>query len=164
MQKNHQHLKRKKSKRTLQVIFNASVILAGIHSPRGGSGKLLSWVKKKRITGYISEIILDELLRHNQKIGLTQTTLQYEVTKLFPSILSAPSETEVKKFYSVVSDHGDAHLFASCREKKIQYLVSLDKRHILCLKDKVKRIIIVSPKELIESIRQSQTEIKKPRR
>ena len=38
-------------KRINSVFFNASVILTGLKSPKGGSGKILSWVNKGKIKG-----------------------------------------------------------------------------------------------------------------
>jgi len=50
-----------KAKFSPTVLFNASVVLAGLKSPQGGSGELLLWSKQKKIQGLISEAILDEV-------------------------------------------------------------------------------------------------------
>lgn len=54
------------------------------------------------------------------------------------------------KFSKIVIDAGDAHVLASCRETKAQFLVTLDKKHLLILGKKIKWTKIVSPGELIE--------------
>ena len=63
-----------------KVFFNASVILAGLRSPGGGSGKIIGWVKNGKIDGVISEVIVDEVIRRCSKIGSkefrTDKTLQ----------------------------------------------------------------------------------------
>ena len=123
----------------LKVLFNASVIIAGHFSPDGGSGKLLSWVKSEKITGVIRETILDETKRHLEK---------YE--PIFREIAPAPNKTSVEKYQKIVVDPGDAHLFATAQETGTNYLVSLDKKHVLSLQGKVKKPKLVSPKELIE--------------
>lgn len=124
------------------VLFNASVIIAGMYNPRGGSGKILKWVREKKIIGVASEVILNEVKRH---------VVKSEVDKLF-LIISPPAEETVRKYNSIVADQGDSHVLASAAELEADYLVSLDKKHILALKDKIKRFTIVSPKELIEKM------------
>lgn len=49
-------------------------------------------------------------------------------------------------------NQGDSHVLASALELDVDYLVSLDKKHILALKGKIKKFAIVSPKELIEKL------------
>jgi len=140
----------KKTPRIPVVFFNASVILAGLSSAKGGSAKLLNFVRENRIKGIISDIILDEVERRAEKIGKTEEFAQKETLKIFKFILSPPSLEAVEKFSNIVSDQGDQHVLASAREAKSNYLVSLDKKHILSLKNKIRKFKICSPKELIE--------------
>ncbi len=142
----------KKSKSIPKVFFNASVIIAGLHSPNGGSGKLLSWVREKKINGVISETVLDEVEKHTDKTGLTKDLAMKMVLALFPQISTAPNKKYVEKYHYLVTDRGDSHVFASCETLKVSYLVSLDKKHILILTGKIRRLRIVSPKQLIESL------------
>ncbi len=134
------------------VFFNASVILAGLHSPSGGSGKLLSWVKKGKISGLISEIILDEVCRRAPKIKQTPQKAKTEVTKIFSKIAEAPEQSIISLFDKIVIDRGDSHVLASCSENEADYLVTLDKKHLLILRKKIRDFHIVSPKELIEKL------------
>ena len=134
---------------TPKVFFNASVVLAGLHSPSGGSAKLLEWTKHERIKGIISEIVLDEVLRHAEKVGVQATAAQKRIKVIFREITTAPKQTTAEKWMRRVSDVGDAHLFASCEETKAEFLVSLDKKHVLSLSKKVSSVKIVSPGGLI---------------
>lgn len=135
-----------------KVFFNASVVLSGLHSPNGGSAKLLSWVKSKKIIGIISETILDEIKRRSYKISLSAPQAEEKVLKIFSSVLPAPKQSTTNFFLSKVFDPGDAHVLAGAMENNCDYLVSLDQKHILILKDKIKKPKIVSPGELIEAI------------
>jgi putative PIN family toxin of toxin-antitoxin system len=123
------------------VLFNASVIIAGCFSPNGGSGKLLSWAKAGKINGLISETILDEARRHLGK---------YE--PIFSVVAPAPSKINVEKYQEVVVDPEDAHLLATAQETNADFLVSLDKKHVLSLQGQIKKPKIVSPKELIAAL------------
>lgn len=142
----------KRKNKTQIVFFNASVILAGLGSPKGGSGKLLKWVKQKKIIGLISEIILDEAIRHAKKINLTEKKVKNKILAIFKMVIPPPEKSDVQIFKEIVIDYGDAHLLASCQEEKVDFLVTLDKRHVLILKEKIKKFKIVSPKTLIETL------------
>lgn len=135
-----------------KVFFNASVILAGLKSPVGGSGKILSWSKNHKIDGVISEIVADETARHADKIGVKPAYIRLAMKTIFNLILEAPAEKNAAKFSKIVIDPGDAHVLASCHEAKPDFLVTLDKKHLLILQKRIKWIHIVSPGELIEKL------------
>lgn len=132
------------------VLFNASVVLAGLKSPSGGSAKLLSWCRKGKITGVISEIILDEIFRNTPKIGLEKEAVELWVKAVFSRIEKAPKKEIVDLYRKIVIDEGDAHLLASCDKVKAKFLATLDKKHLLALQKKIRWVKIVSPGELIE--------------
>ena len=137
-----------------RVFFNASVILSGINSPKGGSGLLLKWAKEKKLKGVISEIVLAEVLRHAEKIGWEKKKMEQTMLAIFQQVLPTPKTPEVEIWKEIVTDPGDAHLFASTIRTKCDFLVSLDKKHVLILKDKIKNLKIVSPAEFLELKRQ----------
>ena len=138
-----------------RVFFNASVILAGLNSPTGGSGKLLSWCRNRKINGVISEIVMDETIRHTGKIGINPAHVRLAIKTIFGQILEAPAKENVAKFDKIVIDPGDAHILASCYETKPDFLVTLDKKHLLSLTKKIKWVKIVSPGELIRKLTKS---------
>lgn len=142
MLKNQKNLK-------LKVLFNASVVLSGLHSPSGGSGKLLQFVKSGKVEGKISEIILDEILKHHQKLRISKIEVESLSNSLFKRIISIPNKKTIELYKKKVIDEGDAHVLATCDEEKIKYLVTLDKKHLLILKGKIKGLNILTPGELI---------------
>lgn len=136
-------------KTPIYVLFNASVVLAGLKSRAGGSGELLQWVKQGKIKGIISETIFDEVLRNAGRIGFTREQAEKSTEDIFIQVSQAPKEETVERFKEKVLDLGDAHVLASAREEGVQFLVTLDKKHLLVLKDKIKTFKIVSPGQLI---------------
>jgi uncharacterized protein len=142
----------KNLKRKPIVFFNASVILAGLKSPNGGSAKLLNWVKENKIIGIISEIVIEEVLKNTNKIFLTKEKALKLISQIF-LIVKSPNKKYFSVFKDIVLDEGDIHLLVSAKNVKANFLVSLDKKHILSLKNKIKDFKIVSPKELIEFFR-----------
>lgn len=148
-------MKKKQKNLKTKVLFNASVVLSGINSPKGGSAVLLNLVKTKKINGImidgvISEIILDEILRHSSKFDLTREETSNFCLEIFSEVTPAPTQDEVKKYFKTVIDEGDAHVLASCEKEKVNFLVTLDKKHLLILKGKIKDLKIVTPGEFIK--------------
>ena len=143
-------MKKKQKISKIKVLFNASVVLSGINSPEGGSAKVLGLAKKRGITGYISEIILDEVLRHAEKFDLSKKEIMKFCLDSFSKVSLAPDKDTVIKYQKVVADEGDAHVLASCEDEKADYLVTLDKKHLLVLKGKIKGLKILTPGEFIE--------------
>src|SRR3989338_97042 len=137
-----------KASKRVKVFFDASVILAGLRSVNGASGHLLKRCRERKIAGIISETVMDEILRNIDKIGVNKNTAINLVTESF-IIQSAPNESKFGRYKRFVMDEGDIHLFVSAEQAKVDFLVSLDKKHVLILKEKVKKFTIVSPKELI---------------
>lgn len=134
------------------VFFNASVILAGLASPKGGSAKILKWANQKKITGLISEIVFDEVILHSEKINFPKEIVKEKILEIFDQITLPPKKSNVESFRETVIDYGDAHLLASCQEEKVEFLVTLDKKHLLSISEKIKIFEIVSPKQLIERL------------
>jgi len=139
-----------KSLSASRVFFNASVIIAGLKSPSGGSAKLLQQVGKNQIKGIISEIVLDEVVRHADKIGKSQEATENTIVSAGFMITSAPPKAHVHEWSGKVIDPGDAHVLASAIQSKCTYLVTLDKKHILILKRNIKDLKIITPGEFIQ--------------
>lgn len=134
-----------------KVFFNASVILAGLKSPRGGSAKVIRWAKSGKIQGFISEIIFDEVMRRSPKINWRPQITAKVIVPIFTAS-AAPASKLVKEYSRTVTDLGDSHVLASARELNCDYLVSLDKKHLLALASKVKPFRIVTPGQLIKTL------------
>lgn len=145
-------MKRRQKNLKLRVLFNASVVLSGFRTPKGGSGKLLGFIKNRVVEGKISEVIFDEILKHSEKLSVPVSKSARLSLELFGNFLPAPSGESVHEYKKVVIDEGDAHVIASCKEAKIKYLVTLDKKHLLILKGKIRGLKILTPGELIALI------------
>ena len=141
----------RRKRKELKVLFNASVVLAGLKSPSGASGELIKRVRAQELAGVVSELILEEVERHADKIGLSAEEIQGKVESIF-EVCSAPEEGVVERYKLVVTDFGDAHVLASAIEEKCGLLVSLDKKHILILKGRVEKLRIVTPGELLQKL------------
>jgi len=133
-----------------RVFFNASVLLAGLYSPGGASAHLLNLAQKGKIKGIINELVWDEVWRHRQKLGLKKK--QIKALLRFFLIVPAPAKL-TKKYSALVVDPGDIHLLVSSEALRVDFLVSLDKKHILSLSKQISTFQILSPGELVAKLK-----------
>lgn len=141
----------KKNPKKNSVFFNASVILSGLHSSTGGSAKLINWSKTGKLVGIISELVFHEVMKHSNEVNKTNSELKKVISEAF-LIVTAPSENKVNDYNNKVPDKDDRHVLASADEINAKFLVTLDKKHLLVLKNKIKKFRIVNTKELIEEL------------
>ncbi|MBI5358484.1 putative toxin-antitoxin system toxin component, PIN family [Candidatus Amesbacteria bacterium] len=136
----------------MKVLFNASVVLAGLRSKKGASGELLRLVTINKIDGLISQIIFEKIVRHSHKLGLDSKSVKSKILSIFvKNIVKSPQEKTVNIYSLKVSDPGDAHVLATYKEENCDALVTLDKKHLLILQGKIKGINIFSPGEFLVS-------------
>lgn len=133
-----------------KVFFDASVIIAAILSPTGGSAKLLQFSKKKTIVAITSQTVIDEVIDHAEKIHKTPEKILLYVKASHLLVRERITQTEIEKVSGIV-DSADAHLLVGARSAACRYLVTLDKKHLL--RSDVQKIVvplcIVNPKELL---------------
>ncbi|MBI4226532.1 hypothetical protein HY612_05470, partial [Candidatus Roizmanbacteria bacterium] len=89
----------KKSTVPVIVFFNASVIIAGLRSPNGGSAKLLNFTKQRKIAAIVSNIIVNEVLKHQVKISMNHYQIIDYLEKRF-HILPEPSSALIDRYSS----------------------------------------------------------------
>ena len=130
------------------VFFNASVILAGLKSSTGASKKLLEWAAQGKIRAVVSEVVLDEVWRNFRKLDISEALLKKNVISF--RIEKAPAGKELKRFKKLVVDPDDVHILTSVKEVDADFLVTLDKKHILVLQKKIRWTKIVSSGELLK--------------
>lgn len=133
-----------------KVFFDASVIIAAILSPTGGSAKLLKLAKSKDFIAITSQTVIDEVSEHTEKIHKTLEEISWYVKESGLLVRERVTQAEIKKVSSVV-DPTDAHLVVGARGSACHYLVTLDKKHLLRsdVRKTVHPLCIVNPKELL---------------
>ena len=138
--------------RSVKVVVDTSVIVAALLSPTGGSSKVIAAIKGDQIRGLIS--------------GSTRNEVERNIAKFRPSFLDEFNYLIKHHFREIVPDPGlvdalgkfvdpdDAHLLAVCKTANADFLVSLNRKHLLDNKDaqSAVRARIVSPKDLIATL------------
>ena len=120
------------------LFFDASVLVAGAHSKGGGSALLLEACKLGGFTAQSSYLVILEAF-HTLKRGFperSQARFTQYLTAIDWEILPVPSEEEMAK-YAPLIDAKDLHVLAAAVEGKSQFLLTLDRRHILAAAEAV---------------------------
>lgn len=139
----------------MRVFLDASVLIAALLSPTGGSSLLLKYVTAGKITGIISQTVIEEILEEDKFTKIKKTKIEIEqFIAQNGLIVRKPITVEEIKPYQDLIDIEDAHLVAGANLTKCQYLVSLDKKHVLRpdVQKKFLPLKIVSPGQLLEEI------------
>jgi putative PIN family toxin of toxin-antitoxin system len=134
---------------SLTVFLDASVVLSGLISPTGGSGKLLKAGSQKKMQLVVTEKIVLETVRQLRNVHVRHKTFERVLSSRGIRIVSTPSEERIVKFLPVIDDPDDAHVLAGAVSVGSDILVSLDKKHILKpnIREALKPIKVYSPKE-----------------
>ena len=139
----------------MRVFFDASVIIASLLSPTGGSSLLFRYVKTGQFTGIISQTVIGEITakKKSKKIKKTKTEIEEWIAGSGLIVRKSITTAEIKIYQDMI-DTDDAHLVAGARLTHCSRLVTLDKKHLLNtdITQRFLPIRIVSPKELLQEI------------
>ena len=139
----------------LSAFLDSSVILSGLASPTGGSGKLLEAGKLKKVRLIANPYVVQEASYHLDKLKLELDDLENLLSNHVVHLMSDPSKQIIQKFEKITPDSNDAPIIAGSLLSRVDYLISLDKKHILIprVKRALKPIKVVSPKEFWSSLK-----------
>jgi len=140
------------SRRT-SLFFDASVLVAGAHSPRGGSALLLEACRAGGFRAQATFAIFLEA-RHALR-GFPQESRRrfYQLLIEVNWELLAVPPAEILEEYRRYIDPKDVHVLAAAVEGGADFLLTLDRRHILAASEAVEKaglsIIILRPGDFI---------------
>jgi predicted nucleic acid-binding protein len=139
----------------MRVFFDASVIIAALLSPTGGSALLFQFIKTGLIVGLTSQTVIAEVFGEDKpgKIDKYREEIEQFIANSGLVVREAITPTDIAPYQDRIAAK-DAHLIAGANLTKCLYLVSLDKKHVL--KDEIREqflpLKIVNPKEFIEEL------------
>ena len=139
----------------MRVFFDASVIIAALLSPNGGSSQLLKYIKFGKITGIVSQTVIEEIIEEDKfrKIKKSRREIEQFILDSRLIVRKPISADEIEPYQGLV-DIEDAHLIAGANLTRCRHLVTLDKKHLLRpdIQEKFLPLKIVSPGELLEKL------------
>ncbi|AHL23148.1 putative toxin-antitoxin system toxin component, PIN family [Thermococcus nautili] len=143
-----------------KVVLDTNVVITATINPFGSSGKVMDLVVKRRVVSYTSEAILEEL-----RFKLTsEKVLKYLESRIYAlwiyrvfrasSIVVNPAVR-----FEVSPDLDDNKFFDVVYSAKADFLISLDKQHVLKLRNENRRFalkghefLILTPAEFLEVV------------
>ncbi len=116
-----------------RLFFDASVLIAAAHSPKGGSARLIQICQLDLLTAVTSICVINESernLREHFPAGSLQRfdALLHEGDWI---VLDVPSARLLAECAILVDDNDDAHVLASALASQADYLLTLDRKHLL---------------------------------
>lgn len=137
----------------IRIYLDASVIIAAMLSPTGGSAKLIQFVRLGAVAGITSQTAIAEIEENALKIGKTSSETRQFIFNNRIIVRKRINKTEEEPYQGLVEEE-DIHIVAGAKLTKCDYLVTLDKKHLL--KDEVKKLVkplkVVNPKEYLEKV------------
>lgn len=136
-----------------KIYLDASVIIAAILSPNGGSAKLIQFIKLGAILGITSQTVVEEIAKHNIKIGKTVPAIRLFIKDNGILVRKEVTKAEAKPYQNMVAED-DLHVIVGAKLTKSDYLITLDKKHLL--KKEVRRFArplkIVNHKQYLKGL------------
>lgn len=125
-----------------RVFLDASVIIAAILSPEGGSSEVIKRREQAGLSLITSENIIEEVFSKTSKIKKSEQEIKQFIYN---------SEIIVRE---KIDDASDLHVVAGAKITKCLRLLTLDKKHLLkpAIKGRFKPLLIVSPEEFLHEL------------
>lgn len=135
----------------MRILLDASVILAALGSKTGGSMVVLKLAREGKLQAVVSETIIEEVKRNVAKTNSSSENLDELIISHNIEIFSPPRTENVDKYIEQTGEK-DAHVVASAVELKVDLIITLDKKHLLSGKIKLKSPKIIPPGELLKRL------------
>lgn len=142
----------------IKVFLDSSILVAASASKTGGSALILDYCKKGKIQGWVSKETIGEAEKNvNLKLGQKEKTRFIYYLKFANLFLAEdPTIEEIVGAEEVIFAK-DAPILASAIKSKVDFLITLDRKHFLNpLVEKFARPMkVVTPKDFILSMLKS---------
>lgn len=135
----------------MKILLDASVILAALGSKTGGSMVVLKLAKEEKLQAVVSATIIEEVMRNATKTNSSAADVDRLIVSHKLKVVSAPAPENVDKYIGQTGQK-DAHAIASAIESKADLVITLDKKHLLSGKLKLKSLKIIPPAELLKRL------------
>lgn len=139
-----------------KVFFDTSVLLASLRSPRGGSSELLRYAVVGSVQAFLSDDVIDETARHVHEVGPELRALFLNFLAVIPFTSISVTAEEVR-WATTFTDPKDSPIVAAAQKAGADYLVTLDKRHLLNKKAEIEPHVgfeIVRPEDLLKLLKE----------
>jgi putative PIN family toxin of toxin-antitoxin system len=137
--------------RKISIFIDTNVLIAGLASISGASALVLDLCEAGAVQIVISRQVLVEADRNiSSKLPILTGKFRRFIKNLAPLLVEDPTFLEVKKASSLIHKK-DAPILAAARKVKVDYLITLDKKHFLTSREKERVVVpLVTPAEFLQ--------------
>lgn len=138
----------------MRVFIDSSVLIAASYSPTGASREIIRQAIQGKTELVISNLVLEET-RQNLSIKAPEALPAYQqFLDAIPFETISPTKRQVLEA-ARYTDLKDAPIVAAAKRARVDYLVSLDRHHLVGVPEVAHRsgLKIVLPGELLEKLR-----------
>lgn len=136
------------------VFFDASVLFSALYSTSGGSYHLALLVQKGILRGCVSATVIEEVMQHREKFPAPPPDLSTFITSFHFIVREHIAIDELEPWAGIV-ERKDAHAVAGAVSMGADYLVSLDRKHLVNahVQSRVTSVEILTPKDCLALLR-----------
>lgn len=141
--------------RDTTLFFDASVLVAGAHSETGGSPLLLDACRQGGFTAQVTSLVVLETIHALERDFPRRSLARFYgyLVGINWQLLPVPPEEKLHAYASLI-DPKDLHVLAAAVEGESEFLLTLDRKHVLAAAEKVEQadlpIKILTPGDFIQ--------------
>lgn len=137
----------------IKAFLDANIYFAAARSPLRGSGFVLELAKKGKLEVFITREVLKEAERNLRLKEDVRVLVRYYENLKFTKLKIITKGKAKKKFEKIINEK-DALVLAGAGKSKVDYLVTLDRKHFFTNKMRLARLPfkIVTSGQLIEEL------------
>lgn len=134
----------------IKIFLDASVIIAALLSPAGGSARVIRLGQLGAWAQITSQTVINEMKDHTKKIDKSGDEIDQFIKSSSIIVRKRVTRLEIKPYLGTI-EQDDAHLIAGSKLTGADFLITLDKKHLLKdnIKNKFKPLKIINPEELL---------------
>jgi len=138
----------------IRAFIDASVLIAASYSPTGASREIIRQAIRGKVALVASKLVLEETTENLRAKAPEALVYLQQLLGVVPFELVQPTKLQVSRAASYTALK-DAPIVAAAKRARVDYLVSLDRRHLVGVPEVAQRsgLKIVLPEELLEEIR-----------
>lgn len=135
----------------MRVFLDASVLFAASYSDAGASREIIRLALRGKVKLVTSQLVLEETRRNLQTKAPEVIPDLEHLLKAVGFEIVQPTKREIKFAMKYIAAK-DAPILAAAKKAKVDFLVSLDKKHIVNIPEvsKKSRLKIVLPKDFLK--------------
>jgi predicted nucleic acid-binding protein len=126
--------------RDTTLFFDASVLVAGAHAKEGGSALLLDACELGGFTAQVTSLVVLEANHVLERDFPPQSLARFHhyLAHIDWELLPVPPEETLQHYASII-ERKDLHVLAAAVEGKSEFLLTLDRKHILAAAEAVEK-------------------------